>query len=79
VGLFAPIVSVLYAQILLIVVWKTGKSISSPPLESWFFGGALVIPLVGMIVGGFGRPKLILAVVPAALGAMLFWFLTTIP
>lgn len=79
VGLFAPVVSILYAQVLLLVVWKTGKSISSPPLDRWFFGGALLIPLTGMIIGSFGRPKLILAVVPAAIGTMLFWFFTTLP
>lgn len=79
VGLFAPIVSILYAQVLLVVVWKTGQNIASPPLERWFFGGGLWIPLTGMFVGSVGRPKLILAIVPVALGTMLFWFFTTLP
>ena len=78
-GLFAPIVSILYAQVLLVVVWKTGKSISAPPVESWFFVGAVGIPAMGMLIGLWGRPKLILAIVPIAVGTMLFWFFTTLP
>jgi hypothetical protein len=34
---------------------------------------------MGMLVGFWGRPKLILAVVPIAIGTTLFWFFTTLP
>jgi len=48
------------------------RSISGPPLDGWFFGEALGIPITGMLVGFWGRPKLVLAIVPVAVGAMLF-------
>ena len=71
--------SILYAQVLLVVVWRTGNHIWSPPVEHWFFVGGLWIPLSGMFVGSLGPPKLIFAVVMVAIGAMLFWFFATLP
>ena len=69
----------LYAQVLLVVVWKTGKSISAPPVESWFLVGTLGDSSDGNACCFLGRKKLILAIVPIAVGTMLFWFLTTLP
>jgi len=31
------------------------------------------------LVGFAGRPRLILAIVPASIGTVLFWFATTLP
>jgi len=55
------------------------RNFSGPTLDGWCFGGALGIPITGMLLGFWGRPKLVLAIMPVAVGAMLFWFFTTLP
>jgi hypothetical protein len=35
--------------------------------------------IAGILIGLAGRPRLILAIVPACIGAVFFWFGTTLP
>ena len=37
------------------------------------------VPILGATVALVGRPRLLLAIVPSCLGAVLFWFGTTLP
>ena len=37
------------------------------------------IAVIGMIVGLIGRPRLILAIVPASVGVLFFWIGSTLP
>ena len=78
VGLAAPLVSVGLWVVMIVVAraneWHTSNSAVHPLITVGMW-----IPLVGMLVGFVGRPRLILAIVPASIGTVLFWFGTTLP
>ncbi len=53
--------------------------LSDTPTGYWFVKVGVWIALGGMIVGLAGRPRLIPFIIPACIGAALFWFGTTLP
>lgn len=75
----------LASPILSAVVWLVlGFAARAYPLSDtvtgyWFVKGGVWIAIGGMIVGLAGRPRLIPFIVPASIGTVLFWFLSTIP
>ena len=79
VGLSVPILSVVLWCVMLLVV--SGKGLHGPTRsENHLIAMAgFWLPLGGMLVGLAGRPRLILAIVPASIGTMFFWFATTLP
>ena len=78
VGLTAPLVSVCLWAVMLVIAraneWHTPNFVVHRLITVGVW-----IPLVGMLVGFVGRPRLILAIVPASVGTVLFWFGTTLP
>jgi hypothetical protein len=54
-------------------------SASNVPIRHLTMVGGICIPVLGMLIGLAGRPRLILAIVPASIGAVLFWVATTTP
>ena len=78
IGLAAPLVSIGLWVVMLVVAlaneWHTSNSVVHRLITVGMW-----IPLVGMLVGFVGRPRLILAIVPASIGTVLFWFGTTLP
>jgi hypothetical protein len=79
VGLSVPIVSGALWCVMLAVV--SGKGLNGPTrsVNHLIAIAGFWLPSVGMLIGLAGRPKLILAIVPASIGTMLFWFATTLP
>jgi hypothetical protein len=72
VGLSSPILSGL------LLTWAKNWHSPAPTMRYVTMVGVW-IPVVGMLVGLAGRPRLILAIVPASIGAVLFWVTTTLP
>jgi hypothetical protein len=64
---------------MLLMARGKGWGTSTPPVEHIVTMAGFWVPLAGMVVGLAGRPKLILAIVPASLGTMFFWVATTLP
>lgn len=54
-------------------------SLSHSPTAYWCIKVGLWIAIGGMIIGLAGRPRLLLFIIPASIGTVLFWFLSTIP
>ncbi len=81
VGLSAPALSVAVWIIVLLLAWRVGwpASKADPLIQHLTTFGGLWIPALGMVVGIAGRPRLVLAIVPASIGTVLFWFTTTLP
>jgi hypothetical protein len=82
IGLSAPILSGAIWVVLLafapILAWGYKPGTPRPLLEHLIALGAW-IPTVGMLVGLVGRPSLTLAILPSSIGAVLFWYSTTLP
>ena len=83
IGLSAPLLSgIVWLALLLlapILAWGYKPGTPRPPIvEHWIAIGAW-IPIIGMLIGLAGRPLLILAIVPSSIGAVLFWYSTTLP
>jgi hypothetical protein len=81
VGLFTPIISGVFWVITVLLAWRVGRpaSASNVPIRHLTMVGGICIPVLGMLIGLAGRPRLILAIVPASIGAVLFWVATTTP
>jgi hypothetical protein len=75
VGLAAPILSVCAWGVALSLARWNGASLAQHLLANV----GLWTPVLGLLVGLFGRPRLIFAIVPSSVGAVLFWFGTTLP
>ena len=77
VGLSAPILSVVLGLVdRLRAHPNIGPNSFTPapplsPVVAW-------IPILGMLIGLVGRPLLILAIIPASVGTVLFWYGTTL-
>ena len=80
-GLSAPALSFAVWVVGLLLAWRLGwpASESDPLIRHLTTIGGVWIPALGMSVGLAGRPRLILAIVPASIGTVLFWFTTTLP
>ncbi len=78
VGLSSPVLSAGLWVVALAVARAKDWHTTVPAMQHFIVVGIL-IPIAGMLVGLFGRPRLILSIVPASLGAVLFWFGTTLP
>ena len=83
IGLSAPLLSgIVWLALLLlapILAWGYKLGTPRPPIvEHWIAVGAW-IPIIGMLIGLAGRPLLVLAIVPSSIGAVLFWYSTTLP
>jgi hypothetical protein len=78
IGLLGPLLSIaLWAATLLIA--RTNGLTTSAPLVQHLVALGIWIPTLGMLIGLAGRPLLILAIVPSSVGAVLFWYATTLP
>jgi hypothetical protein len=75
----------LASPILSAVVWTAlALAARAYPLSDratgyWFVKVGIWIAIGGMVVGLAGRPRLIPFIIPACVGTVLFWFLSTIP
>ena len=78
VGLSFPVLSGLLWIVALLLALEKNWHTSNPTMQHFITAGVWV-PIVGMLVGFAGRPRLILAIVPASIGMLLFWFTTTLP
>lgn len=78
VGLCCPLLSVVIWLIDLGLAHRYGWQ-DSTPADQRLTSLGVHIAEVGMLVGLFGRPKLIIAIVPTCAAAILFWFGTTLP
>jgi len=77
-GLSAPLLSVgIWAVMLLLARTKEWHT-SSPAMQHAIRLG-IWIPILGMLIGLAGRPRLILAIVPTCIASVLFWYGTTLP
>ena len=74
-GLLTPILSILAWGVALAVANLHGYTTSDPKMQKL----GTLIPIVGIFVGWFGRPKIAIAISLAGIGAVLFWFATTLP
>jgi len=83
IGLSAPLLSgAVWAGMLVlapILAWGYKPGTPPPPLLEHLIAVGAWIPIIGMLVGLAGRPILILAIVPASIGTVLFWYATTLP
>lgn len=81
VGLSAPIISGVFWVITLLLAWRVGwpASTSNVPIRHLTMIGSICVPALGILIGLAGRPRLILAIVPASIGAVLFWVTTSTP
>jgi hypothetical protein len=83
IGLSAPLLSgVVWAALLTLapaLAWGYKPGTPHPQLVERLITVGAWIPIVGMLVGLAGRPLLILAIVPSSIGAVLFWYTTTLP
>jgi hypothetical protein len=77
VGLSSPVLSAGLWVVAFAVARAKDWHTTVPAMQHFIVLGIL-IPIVGMLVGLLGRPRLILSIVPASLGAVLFWFGTTL-
>jgi len=78
VGLSAPLASIAI-WILAVFIGQFAANSAVRLLISDIKIAGVCVPLVGLVVGFAGRPRLILAIVPTCLAAMLFWYVTTMP
>jgi hypothetical protein len=76
VGLSAVAVSFAGWLVLVIVANVLGLHSSDGPIRRAIGLGAL-LPLLGMVVSFFGRPRFILPIALASVGTVLFWIGTT--
>ena len=75
VGLTAPILSVgAWSAALLLARFH----VASPAIHRLTTVG-IWVPALGLVIGLFGRPRLLLAIIPSSIGTVLFWFGTTLP
>jgi len=76
-GLLAATVSVgLWVMTVLLaraMGWRT-----TDPGVSWLIGTGELLPLLGLFIALFGRPRLILPIVLTCIGTSLFWYGTTV-
>lgn len=79
VGLSVPVPSAAVWCVMLLVVWGNGLHGPTRSVNHLIVIAGFWFSLVGMLIGLAGRPKLILAIVPASIGTMFFWFATTLP
>lgn len=77
-GLCAPVLSI-NVWLVDLLAHSNQWHLSDPAMRHLMGMGGVWIPVVGVLTGLIGRPRLILAIVPASIGAMLFWFTTTLP
>jgi hypothetical protein len=78
IGLSAPLVSVaLWVLALIIIHVKHWPGTATPGFQQLVTIG-LWVPLIGMLIGMIGRPPLILAIVFPSIGAIFFWYGTTL-
>ena len=79
VGLSAPLLSIgVWAVVLLLAHSRKWPNIETPTIRHLTTVGVW-IPIIGMLVGFAARPGLILAILPAAIGTVMFWYGTTLP
>ena len=78
IGLAAPPLSV-GLWVMMLVVARANEWHTSNPVIHRLITVGMWIPLVGMLVGFVGRPRLIFAIVSASIGTVLFWFGTALP
>lgn len=71
-GLLSPILSVAVWSLMALALPGTALYVSSAQADHFMMVG-MGIPAIGLIIGLVGRPRLILAIVPACIGALLFW------
>ena len=75
-GLLGPVLSVVVWVIALAVANVNAPYHRTPPR---FVAIGTWIPIVGTLVALIGRPKIAIATLLASVGAILFWFGTTLP
>jgi hypothetical protein len=83
IGLSAPLLSgVLWLALLTLAPVLAGSyelGTPYPPAIQHVIRVGAWIPIIGMFIGLAGRPILILSIVPSSIGAVLFWYATTLP
>jgi hypothetical protein len=77
-GLSAPLLSVGLWIATLFLARIEGWHTSHPAIQRLITLGVW-IPIIGMLVGLAGRPRLILAIIPASVATVFFWYGTTLP
>ena len=77
-GLSAPLLSVGLWMATLLLARIEGWHTSNPAIQRLITVG-IWIPIIGMLVGLAGSRRLILAIVPASVATVLFWYGTTLP
>ena len=76
-GLCAPLASFAIWLLMLIAAHAMGGNTSTPAIRILTHIGVW-IPIVGLGVGFVGRPRLLFAIIPTCIAAVLFWFGTTL-
>lgn len=76
IGLSAPIISVGLWGVSLILAWSADWH-TWVPINKYLALVGLLISLIGAFAGFLGRPRLILATLPASLGSMALWVTTS--
>ena len=79
VGLSIPVLSGALWCVMLAVVSVKGLKGPTRSVNQLIAIAGFWLPSVGILIGLAGRPKMILAIVPASIGTMFFWFATTLP
>jgi len=77
-GLSAPLLSIAVWIATLLLAQTSHWTTSNPTIHHLIAVGVW-IPLVGLVVGLAGRPRLILFIVPCCIATVWFWFGTTLP
>jgi hypothetical protein len=65
-------------MVTLFLSWTEAWTSPNPAIQRLITVGVW-IPVLGMLVGLAGRPRLILAIVPASIATIFFWYATTLP
>jgi hypothetical protein len=78
-GLLAPALSVVIGTVSLMSARSTVGRDSVTPAARHLPHIAVWLPIAGIVLGIAGRPRLMLAIVPACIGTVLFWYGVTLP
>ena len=78
-GLSAPLLSIGVWAVMLLLAHSTKWPNAETSAIRHLTTVGVWIPIVGMMVGFAGHPRLILAILPTSIGTLMFWFGTTLP
>ena len=77
-GLSAPLLSLAVWLFTVVLAHWNQWNTSTPAVRGLTRVGVWV-PILGLVAGLAGRPRLIMAIIPTCIAAVLFWYGTTLP